>query len=170
MLNDTLSYLSETLDFTNGQIEAQPFIFSQTHKPEIDSLVQQNIAISKIDWDSFETSWDFEIHPLLDKNKQGQVPSTIELAYENWKSYANTNFAKLKENEERLNKLFIEIYGLEDELIPEVSDKDITIAKIFDDKKDIYEDIKGNQYILTKEDVVKSFISYGVGCILEDIV
>ena len=107
----------------------------------------------------------FQIHPLLDKEKQGQVPKTIESAYENWKEYANNNFAKLKENEERLNKLFIKIYGLEDELTPEVSDKDITIAKIFDDKKDIYEDIKGNQYILTKEDVIKSFISYGVGCI-----
>src|SRR5699024_3312455 len=66
---------------------------------------------------------------------------------------------------EELNRIFIEIYGLEDELTPEVPDKDITIAKIFDDKKDIYDDIKGNSYILTKEDVIKSFISYGVGCI-----
>ena len=119
-----------------------PIILSEIHKPEIDSLVQQNISISKTDWDSFETSWDFEIHPLLDKDKQGQVPNTIESAYENWKEYANKNFAKLKENEERLNELFIEIYGLEDELTPEVSDRDITIAKIFDNKKDIYEDIR----------------------------
>lgn len=107
-------------------------------KNEIDSIVQQNIAISKIDWDSFETSWDFEVHPLLAIDKQGQVPNTVESAYENWKEYANNNFANLKANEERLNELFIEIYGLEDELTPEVSDKDITIAKIFDDKKKIY--------------------------------
>src|SRR5699024_9469480 len=125
-----------------------------TYKPKIDSLVQQNISISKTDWDSFETSWDFKVHPLLGKSKQGQVPNTIESAYENWKEYANSNFAKLKENEERLNELFIEIYGLEDELTPDVSEEDVTIAKIFDNKKDIYEDIKGNQYILTKEDVV----------------
>ena len=160
-----LKISNPTLNFQAGDIKSLPFKLEKIHKSEIDSLVGQNISISKTDWDSFETSWDFEIHPLLDKNKQGQVPKTIELAYENWKEYANNNFAKLKENEERLNELFIEIYGLEDELTPEVSDKDITIAKIFDDKKDIYEDIKGNQYILTKEDVIKSFISYGVGCL-----
>ncbi len=157
--------LNPTIHFKPGNMLMAPIKLSKNYKPEIDSLVQQNISISKTDWDSFETSWDFKIHPLLDKDKQGQVPNTIESAYENWKEYANNNFTKLKENEERLNELFIEIYGLEDELTPEVSDKDITIAKIFDDKKDIYEDIKGNQYILTKKDVIKSFISYGVGCI-----
>lgn len=162
---EILKITSPTLNYNESHIGNLPIIFSETHKPEIDSLVQQNISISKIDWDSFETSWDFKVHPLLDKNKQGQVPNTIESAYENWKEYANNNFAKLKSNEERLNELFIEIYSLEDELTPQVSDKDITIAKIFDDKKKIYEDIKGNQYILTKEDVVKSYISYGVGCI-----
>ncbi len=163
---ELLKYQNPTLNFQVGNVSNLPLIYSEIHKPEIDSLVQQNISISKTDWDSFETSWDFQIHPLLDEIKQGgQVPNTIEKAYENWKQYANNNFAKLKENEERLNEIFIEIYGLENELTPEVSDKDITVTKIFDDKKDIYEDIKGNQYILTREDVIKSFISYGVGCI-----
>ncbi len=161
-----LIYLNPTLNFQVGNISNLPLIYSQNHKPEIDTLVQENINISKIDWDSFETSWDFEVHPLLDESKQGgQVPDTIEQAYKNWKEYANNNFAKLKENEERLNEIFIEIYGLQDELTPEVSDKDITVTKIFDSKEEIYDDIKGNQYILTKEDVIKSFISYGVGCI-----
>ena len=165
LINRLLKLINPTLNIQAIDLENLPIIFSESHKPEIDSLVQQNISISKTDWDSFETSWDFEIHPLLDVDKQGQATKTIQSAYENWKEYANNNFAKLKDNEERLNELFIEIYGLEDELTPEVSDKDITIAKIFDDKKDIYEDIKGNAYILTKEDVIKSFISYGVGCI-----
>lgn len=165
LTNRLLKLINPTLNIQAIDLENLPIIFSEMHKPEIDFLVEQNISISKTDWDSFETSWDFEVHPLLDETKQGQVPNTIESAYKNWKEYANNNFAKLKENEERLNELFIEIYGLEDELTKEVSDKDITIAKIFDDKKDIYEDIKGNQYILTKEDVIKSFISYGVGCI-----
>ncbi|QQY78920.1 type II restriction/modification system DNA methylase subunit YeeA [Keratinibaculum paraultunense] len=160
-----LKVLNPTLNLQVRDVKNLPIIFSETHKPEIDSLVQENINISKIDWDSFETSWDFKVHPLLDEEKQGEIPNTIEEAYENWKEYANSNFAKLKKNEERLNELFIEIYGLEDELTKEVSDKDITIAKIFDNKEDIYDDIKGNQYILTKEDVIKSFISYGVGCI-----
>lgn len=166
VVSEIIKIIAPTLNVQIGDVRGIPYPkLNLLHKPEIDSLVQKNISISKTDWDSFETSWDFATHPLLDENKQGQVPNSIESAYENWKEYANNNFAKLKENEERLNELFIEIYGLEDELTPEVSDKDITIAKIFDDKKDIYDDIKGNQYILTKEDVIKSFISYGVGCI-----
>ncbi|MGB4500253.1 MAG: hypothetical protein WBI21_03180, partial [Natronincolaceae bacterium] len=88
----------------------------------------------------------------------------IEQAYEQYKNFTNTQFNQLKSNEEELNRIFIEIYGLEDELTPEVSDKDITITKIFDTREEIYEDIKGNRYILTKEDVIKSFISYAVGC------
>ncbi len=166
VVSGIIKIIAPTLNVQIGDVRSIPYPkLNLLYKPEIDSLVQQNISISKTDWDSFETSWDFEVHPLLDKEKQGQVPKTIESAYENWKEYVNNNFAKLKENEERLNELFIAIYGLEDELTPDVSDKDITIAKIFDDKKDIYEDIKGNQYILTKKDVIKSFISYGVGCI-----
>lgn len=160
-----LQIVNPTLNYQIKDIKSLPIVICQKNEGNVNLLAQQNILISKIDWDSFETSWDFEIHPLLDKDKQGQVPKTIESAYKNWKEYANNNFVKLKENEERLNKLFIEIYSLEDELTPEISDKDITIAKIFDDREDIYEDIKGNVYILIKEDVIKSFISYGVGCI-----
>ncbi|MBC7196374.1 MAG: hypothetical protein H5U39_03860 [Deferribacterales bacterium] len=88
----------------------------------------------------------------------------METAYENYKREVNERFAKIKENEEELNHIFIEIYGLEDELTPEVPDKDITVAKIFDNKEDIYEEIKGNKYIMTREHVVKNFLSYFVGC------
>src|SRR5699024_1188983 len=73
---DFLKILNPTMNFQVRDVGNLPFIFSETHKPEADSLVQQNISISKTDWDSFETSWDFEIHPLLDKDKQGQVPKT----------------------------------------------------------------------------------------------
>ena len=157
-----LKVLNPTINLQPGNIKS--LFYVPIEDKIINYLVQQNISISKTDWDSFETSWDFEVHPLLQWTvDNGQL--TVQDAYENWKEYANNNFANLKANEERLNELFIGIYGLEDELTPEVSDKDITIAKIFDDKKDIYDDIKGNGYILTKEDVIKSFISYGVGCI-----
>ena len=150
------------LNFQVGNIGNIPYIFSEDYKPEIDKLVEENIALSKTDWDSFETSWDFGIHPLLDESKVGDC-SSIAYAYEAWKEYANGNFSKLKENEERLNEIFIDIYGLNDELDKYILDKDITIAKIFDEKSDIYEDIKENQYILTRENVVKSFISYALG-------
>ena len=98
------------------------------------------IEISKIDWDSFETSWDFQHHPLLRK-----VP-TIAEAFDQWQAECDDRFNQLKANEEELNRIFIDIYGLQDELIPEVEDKDVTVRKA-----DLGRDIR-------------SFISYAVGC------
>src|SRR5699024_5560037 len=115
---------------------------------------------SKLELDMHETSWEFEKSPLLSNNVDGRV----ETAYESYKTQANERFTKLKANEEELNRIFIEIYGLEDELNLEVSDKDITVAKIFDSKKDIDDEIKGNKYVMTREDVVKNFLSYFIGC------
>ncbi|MCF6462921.1 BREX-1 system adenine-specific DNA-methyltransferase PglX [Clostridium sp. Cult1] len=159
-----LSVLNPTLNTYISDIYNLPYVVDNVKYKLVIKLVKENIEISKTDLDSFETSWNFKTHPFL-YFKIDNKHLTIEDAYYKWKDFTHSEFAKLKSNEELLNEIFIEIYGLEDELTPEVSDKDITIAKIFDDKKDIYEDIKGNQYILTKEDVVKSFISYGVGCI-----
>lgn len=161
--NRLLKMYNPTLNTTVSDILNLPLLFSEIHKPEIDSLVEENIKISKIDWDSYETSWDFEVSPLLDESKIVKTNS-IEKAYEDYKDYVNSNFEKLKQNEERLNEIFIEIYGLEDELTPEVSDRDITVAKIFDNKKDIDDEIKGNKYVMTREDVVKNFLSYFIGC------
>ena len=98
------------------------------------------IGISKIDWDAFETSWDFQHHPLLRK-----VP-TIAEAFAQWQAECNERFKQLKANEEELNRIFIDIYGLQDELTPEVEDKDVTVRKA-----DLGRDIR-------------SFISYAVGC------
>ena len=86
--------------------------------------------------------------------------------YENYKTETNSRFDKLKANEEKLNKIFIKIYGLTDELTPEVAEKDVTVARIYDTKEEIPESMKGNNYVQTKVDVIKSFISYAVGCML----
>ena len=88
----------------------------------------------------------------------------MQASFEEYKKWTEAQFLQLKANEEELNRIFIDIYGLQDELTPEVADKDITVARIYDTKKDIPESMKGNRYVLTKEDVVKSFISYAVGC------
>ncbi len=85
--------------------------------------------------------------------------------YENYKNEVNARFDQLKKNEEELNKIFIEIYGLQDELTPNVADKDITVAKIYDKKEDIPEEMKSNIYVRTKQDVIKDLISYIVGCV-----
>lgn len=161
--NYVFKILNPTINLQIGDFNDFPVLFGKSN--QVMSIVNNCISISKTDWDSFETSWDFKVHPLLDIGKQNVKPNSIEQAYNTWKDFANSQFVQLKENEEELNRIFIEIYGLEDELTSDISDKDITIAKIFDNKEDIYDDIKGNRYILTKEDIIKSFISYGVGCI-----
>jgi type II restriction/modification system DNA methylase subunit YeeA len=140
-----LNLLNPTLNFQVGNVAALPVIFpnDQDVKVKIDSLTFECITISKTDWDSFETSWDFQRHPLLSR------PATnLKEAFVKWTKFTNNQFNQLKANEEELNRLFIEIYGLQDELTPEVEDKDITIRKA-----NLNRDIR-------------SFVSYGVGCML----
>lgn len=117
-----------------------PFIKNAIFSPRVECLVQHNISISKQDWDSFETSWDFQHHPLVRK------VSTIAEAFEQWHLECDNRFNQLKANEEELNRIFIDIYGLQDELTPEVEDKDVTVRKA-----DLGRDIR-------------SFLSYAVGC------
>lgn len=88
----------------------------------------------------------------------------IKDKYENHKAEVNARFDELKKNEEELNRIFIDIYGLNDELTPDVADKDITVARIYDTKEEIPEDMKNNIYVQTKQDVIKDLISYIVGC------
>lgn len=161
IMEEILQIIAPTLSVQIGDIRTSPYpkiVESLVNKVEV--LVKENVFISKLDWDMHETSWDFKRSPLLSNKVNGR----IETAYENYKREVNERFAKIKENEEELNRIFIKIYGLEDELTPEVPDKDITVAKIFDNKEDIYEEIKGNRYIMTREDVVKNFLSYFIGC------
>lgn len=138
-----LSMISPTLNYEAGHIAILPIIKDEKNLDNIIELVKENIKISKDDWDSFETSWDFVKHPLL---KPMSKVSTIRDSIANWNTYTYQQRSLLKHNEEELNKIFIDIYGLNNELTPEVDDKDITIRK-----EDKVRDIK-------------SFISYAVGC------
>ncbi len=163
IINHLIQMLSPTVNYEAGQIASLPIIFPKDEniKKQIDSIVDENIQISKDDWDSFETSWDFEQHPLLRfsnrnkglvdyKNIHKVEPITagdkVQDCFNKWKEYKQEQFNKLKANEEELNRLFIEIYGLQDEMTPEVDDKDITVA-LADELRDI-----------------KSLLSYAVGC------
>ncbi|HZJ84283.1 MAG TPA: BREX-1 system adenine-specific DNA-methyltransferase PglX, partial [Syntrophomonadaceae bacterium] len=179
---EILEVLAPTMAFNPGSVGKIPIIKRKEHYTVTNNLVNKNLVISKTDWDSFETSWDFKLHPLADFSKymNNYYDSLVELgiladrapiyvanlenAYEQYKEFTKKQFDQLKANEEELNRIFIDIYGLEDELTPEVSDKDITISKVFDSREEIYGDIEGNNYILTREDVIKSFISYAVAC------
>lgn len=135
-----LRLISPTLDFNCGYVRKVPFVFDTNQLNNINELVRQNIEMSKKDWDAFETSWDFQQHPLLHK-----VP-TIAEAFNQWQIECDDRFNQLKANEEELNRIFIDIYGLQEELTPEVEDKDVTVRKA-----DLGRDIR-------------SFISYAVGC------
>ena len=161
IINEILKIIAPTLHFNVGDIAKIPIKFDEQYMESVIGLANQNIYISEDDWNSFETSYDFIRHPLLEHKEEN-----IEQSYIKWKEYCNNAFNKLKENEEKLNEIFIKIYGLENELTPYVEDKDITITKIFDNKEDITENIKGNKYILTKKDIIVNFISYSVGCML----
>lgn len=138
--------LSPTMNFELDHLKKIPIAYPINNKSivQINCLVDQNIQISKDDWDSFETSWDFQVHPLLRFKENGKVSDS----FKKWNEYKQKQFNKLKVNEEELNKLFIEIYGLQDEMTPDVDDKDITVA-LADETREI-----------------KSLMSYAVGCML----
>lgn len=172
---NVVKMLNPTLNFQVKDIRSMPIIIE--NEKVVNHIVEKAINISKIDWNSFETSWDFKKHPLVptvnDWNEQinsqfsegrKEKFSLLEWHFEKWKIECNYRFNQLKENEEELNRIFIDIYGLQDELTPDVEDKDVTVYRIFDTKDDIPESMGNSKYSLTKKDVVKSLISYAVGC------
>ena len=149
-------FLNPTINILTGNILSLPYIEAPDWTL---GKVEECIRISQEDWDSYETSWDFIRHPLVPSAaiKQEQLTSQFEKSrmkkfgliswhYENWKNQCEKRFNQLKSDEVELNSIFIDIYGLQDELTPEVEDKDITVRKA-DLQRDIY-----------------SFVSYAVGC------
>ena len=138
VFQEFLNLVCPGLHYNTGPISKLPVIFAKQEK--ITAHAESNIEISRKDWDSFEASWDFKKHPLL------RNVSTISEAFAQWQVECDDRFNRLKANEEELNRIFIDIYGLQDELTPEVEDKDVTVRKA-----DLQRDIK-------------SLLSYAVGC------
>lgn len=142
--------IQPTMNNQPGTIGGLPLIINENI--DIKKIVMENIALARFDWDSFETSWDFKCHPLISVISQNRALfddiTDIDLAecYTCWENECNERFNQLKANEEELNRIFIDIYGLQDELTPEVEDKDVTVRKA-----DLQRDIK-------------SLVSYAVGC------
>lgn len=136
LFNPTMSYQMKDVNNIPVIITEDPDLFR-----EIEELSKQCIQISNADWDSYETSLDFKRHPLLMYKE-----NTIEEAFNIWNQYSKKIFSKLKQNEEKLNKIFINLYGLQDELSPFVDEDDVTVRKS------------------DKESDIKSFISFAVGC------
>ena len=149
---NTLAYVTmSTMHYPNGQVGNMPFkIPAKPITIHIESLVKNNVMFSKTDWDSFENSWDFKRHPLLlhiADDKQTEVGGRLENAFAIWKTEAQDRFDQLKANEEELNRIFIDLYGLNDELTPEVEDKEVSVRRA-DEERDI-----------------KSLLSYFIGLV-----
>ena len=153
VIYNILKIIAPTINCQCGDVAKLPVLFATNELEEkISNIAKKCIEFVKIDWDSFETSWDFKCHPLLSVIPRNSAlfddTNDIDLAecYTCWENECNERFNQLKANEEELNRIFIDIYGLQDELTPEVEDKDVTVRKA-----DLQRDIK-------------SLISYAVGC------
>jgi len=160
LLNTNVAYeylhiLNPTLALQVGDMRSMPVIYKNI--TNVSAISDNSIDISKCDWDSYEISWDFKRNPLVNGNR-------LAAAYTAWKQECEARFQQLKKNEEELNRIFIDIYGLQDELTPDVADKDVTVHRVFDSKDDVPESMKGSNYVRTMRDEIVSLISYAVGC------
>ena len=142
-----LKILNPTMSYQVGNIKSLPVMMDKGRHSEINALVNEAINTSKCDWDSFETSWDFQRHPLVAPAVERHYMRLSD-CWKEWEQACTDRFNQLKANEEELNRIFIDIYGLQDELTPDVADKDVTVRTA-----DLGRDIR-------------SLISYAVGCML----
>ena len=166
MNSTTADYLlkrySPTMDLGQVTVGKMPILSFHDKEQAIRSLTLSNIALSRTDWDSFETSWDFEWHPLapsvheraeqlfcgMNSDARAASVSLISERFKRWSAECDERFSQLKTNEEELNRIFAHIYGMEGEVPVEVPDDKVSVRRA-----DLVRD-------------VKSLISYGVGCIM----
>lgn len=149
--NEYLKVLAPTLDYNAGSIAKLPVVFRKESVGDVTPIFRDNVELARSDWNDFETSWDFEVHPIVKKalsrfhwGHDGAI--SIEYVYKYVAQDFEERFQKLKANEEEINRIFIDIYGLQDELTPNVEDKDVTVRHA-----ELGRDIR-------------SMISYAVGC------
>lgn len=147
-----LNIISPTLNYEVAHIKSIPLHPGIFKSNTINTLTQQNIDISKSDWDSRETSWDFKRNELIRLKS-----ATLEESFNNYVNYWNEQFFQLHENEEELNRQFIEIYGLQDELTPDVPLQEITILQE-------ETGIEDGELVFYADKVMEQFVSYSVGC------
>lgn len=146
IVKEILKVIAPTMHCQCGDVANIPVIIDETKIQTISQIAEENIKLSKLDWDAFEVSWDFKRHPLIPSTKGENV--RIENMYKTWSLQCESRFDRVKENEEKLNDIFIKMYGLEDVLDSNIEDAHITIHKA-NKKRDI-----------------KSLLSYIIGCIM----
>jgi hypothetical protein len=147
-----LNVFNPTLNFQPGNIASLPFVFEENKKNEIEVCENSLVEISFYEWNSRETSWDFTKNELIKHKSQD-----LEESYDLYQQYWKTKFIQLHKNEEEINRHFIEIYGLQEELTPDVPLEDITILK----EETV---IENGQLVFKADEVFAQFMSYAVGC------
>ena len=148
--------LAPTINYQVGNIANIPVIYDEQKAKEIIDLTNENIALAKKDWDSFETSWDFIRNPLLKNTNQ------LQKNFKLYQQKVNQNYFKMLQNEIKINQLFFHIYQIKEKIF--IPPKDISHTLIYEKNTEITEEVKENSYVITKKEVVKHFISYAVGC------
>lgn len=128
------------MNVQTSDIRALPLIINNERKNEIECIVENNIKICKEDWNIFETSWDFTKNGLIDGEK------FVEVSCEKFVQKCVNRFTELKKNEEKLNRIFLDIYDLTKDITYEVSDETISVS------------------LVSEKESIKSLISYAVGC------
>jgi hypothetical protein len=149
LVNHFLSILSPTLDFHEGPVGRIPF---KKIEYDIKEIVEKCIYISKLDWNTNETSWDFKQNELIKLQT-----NSVQSAFESYKNEWSSKFYELHRNEVELNRQFIETYGLQDELSPDVSLDEITI------QKEVSKIVNGSLFI-DSVSVLLQLINYSLGC------
>lgn len=170
---EVLDIITPTMGFESGYIAKIPVVVPEHELLSyVINLSREQVRLSSNDWNSYETSWDFKRNPLavssipavFGAEHCGKYVTRLEDHYYAWKNECKERFENLQLNEEELNRIFNDIYGLQDELTPDVADKDVTVHRVFDSKDDVPESMKGSGYVRTKRDEIVSLISYAVGC------
>ena len=154
--------LAPTINYQVGNIANIPVIYDTEKSEEISKLALENIDLAKEDWDSNEYSWDFKINPIFSKRNDF---STIEDAYNSLVKNTNQKFNQLSVNEELLNKIFLNIYNLEDEFSEKINPRDVSMTSIYENRNLIPNNLIESYYVKDKKRVVIEFISYVIGCI-----
>lgn len=138
-------FMSPSNNNNSGQIAIYPIVDSTTKRDEIISITNSCRQLSKDDWDDYEVSWNFSSHPLFKFRTDSGKLSDAFVSYED---YCFQRFSKLKANEESLNRIAIDLYGVNDEITPDVDENRITVRKADHERE------------------AKSFLSYFIGCVM----
>ena len=162
-----VSLISPTINFTSGDISKIPFKSLESSE-KVNVIASSVLESARHDWDSREYSWDFDQSPLL------KISQNLEASYMTWFHKASDNFFQLHKNEEELNRIFIDLYGLQDELTPEVPLKHITILQEeldSDDFEALEDEFRAGgghpiELPIKRDVVMQQFLSYCVGLMM----